>query len=107
MNFLWSNGVKYEYTFVLFTDGMPYTVKASSVSTAFFPKLLHLTCLAHNFRRVSETIRCNYAEVDRLIEEQPSKEYSYMCQFVCYNLKKYIQILINFLNLSWQDGVRS
>lgn len=43
-------------------------VKAGNILTAFFPKLLDFTRLAHGFHRVSEIIRCNYSEVDQLIE---------------------------------------
>jgi len=67
MNLLWPNGVKYENVFLFLTDAAPYMVKAGNMLTAFFPKLVHLTCLVHGFHRVSETIRCNYSAVDQLI----------------------------------------
>lgn len=67
MNLLCQNGVKYENIFFIFDRCYPYMVKAGSILSAFFPKLLHLTCLAHGFHRVSETIRCNYSEVDQFI----------------------------------------
>ncbi|KAL4107434.1 hypothetical protein QTP88_017776 [Uroleucon formosanum] len=67
MNLLWPNGVKYENVFLFLTDAASYMVKAGSILTAFFPKLVHLTCLVHGFHRVSVTIRCNYSEVDQLI----------------------------------------
>lgn len=59
MHILWPNGVKYENVFLFLTDAAPYNmVKArGSILTAFSPKPVHLTCLVHGFRRVSETIR--------------------------------------------------
>lgn len=67
MNLLWLNGVKYENVFLFLTDAALYMVKASSILTVFFPKLVNFTCLAHGFHRISKTIRCNYFEVDQLI----------------------------------------
>lgn len=65
---LWSNDLKYKNVFLFITDFAPYMVKADSIWTAFFPKLLHFTCLAHGFHLVSETIWYYYFEVNRFIE---------------------------------------
>jgi len=67
MNLLWPNGMKYKNVFLFLIDAAPYMVKASSILTGYFPKLVHLTCLAHGFYRVSETIRYNYFGVDQFI----------------------------------------
>ncbi|CAI6347282.1 unnamed protein product [Macrosiphum euphorbiae] len=42
-------------------------VKAGKVLTTFYPKMLHLTCLAHRFHRVAETVRAQFPLVDSLI----------------------------------------
>lgn len=42
-------------------------IKAGSVLNSFFPTLLHITCLAHGFHRITETIRINYPDIDQLI----------------------------------------
>lgn len=41
--------------------------KAGNVLNAFFPKLIHVTCLAHGFHRGAETIRSSYHDIDKLI----------------------------------------
>lgn len=41
--------------------------KADNVPNTFFPKLIHVTCLAHGFYRMAETIRSSYPDVDQLI----------------------------------------
>lgn len=67
MNLLSPNSAKCENVFSFLIDASPYMVKAGSILTAFFSKLLHLTCLTHSFHRISQTIRCNYSEVHQLI----------------------------------------
>jgi hypothetical protein len=67
MNLLWTEGVKYENVFLFLSDAAPYMCKAGNVLNAFFPKLIHVTCLAHGFHRVAETIRSSYPDVDQLI----------------------------------------
>ncbi|KAL4096615.1 hypothetical protein QTP88_021534 [Uroleucon formosanum] len=67
MNLLWPEGVKYENVFLFLSDAAPYMCKAGNVLNAFFPKLIHVTCLAHGFHRVAETIRSSYPDVDQLI----------------------------------------
>ncbi|KAE9522767.1 hypothetical protein AGLY_016808 [Aphis glycines] len=67
MNFLWPEGVKYENVFLFLFNATPYMCKAGNVLNAFFPKLIHVTCLAHSFHRVAETIRSSYPDVDQLI----------------------------------------
>jgi len=42
-------------------------VKAGKALNIFYPKLIHLTCLAHGFHRVAETVRAEYPIVDSLI----------------------------------------
>ncbi|XP_050521506.1 uncharacterized protein LOC126894485 [Daktulosphaira vitifoliae] len=42
-------------------------VKAGTALNVFYPKLIHVTCLAHAFHRVAETIRSEFPEVDFLI----------------------------------------
>ncbi|CAI6372430.1 unnamed protein product [Macrosiphum euphorbiae] len=42
-------------------------VKAGSAIQTFFPKMLHVTCLAHALHRVAEQIRSDFPLVDKLI----------------------------------------
>lgn len=49
------------------TDAAPYMVKAARAIQTFYPKITHITCLAHGLHRVCEQVRCQYPNVDRLI----------------------------------------
>jgi hypothetical protein len=42
-------------------------VKAAKGLKMLYPKMVHLTCLAHALHRVAEEIRHSYTEVDKLI----------------------------------------
>lgn len=42
-------------------------IKSARTIKIFYPKLIHLTCLAHGINRVAETIRSSYPEIDKLI----------------------------------------
>lgn len=42
-------------------------VKAGTALHVFYPKLIHVTCFAHAFHPVAETIRSEFSEVDFLI----------------------------------------
>lgn len=49
------------------TDAAPYMVKAAKGLQIFYPKLLHVTCIAHAVHRVAEEIRSNFIELNSLI----------------------------------------
>jgi len=49
------------------TDAAPYMIKAANGLTILYPKLMHITCLAHALHRVSEEIRRHFPNVDSLI----------------------------------------
>jgi hypothetical protein len=55
MNLLWPNGIQYERVLLFVTHASSYTIEAG-----IFPNMTHLTCLAHGFHRVAETIRANF-----------------------------------------------
>lgn len=60
-------GIKYEDVLLFLTDGAPYMVKAAKSIRSFYPKLVHVTCLAHGLHRVAEKVRSNFPLVDALI----------------------------------------
>jgi len=64
MSLLWPQGIHHENVLLFLSDGAPYMVKAGKVLTTFYPKMLHLTCLAHGFHRVAETVRVQFPFVD-------------------------------------------
>lgn len=44
-------------------------VKSAVAINVFYPKMIHLTCLAHRLHRIGETIRAKFIKVDKLIAE--------------------------------------
>ena len=60
MLFLWPNGILRENIMLFLTDAEPYMVKAASGLKYFYPKMIHITCVA-------EEIRQFYPKVDLLI----------------------------------------
>jgi len=67
LGILWPNGILHERVLLFISDAAPYMVKAGTALNVFYPKLVHVTCLAHAFHRVAETIRSEFSEVDFLI----------------------------------------
>ena len=49
------------------TDAAPYMKKAAGALKRIFPKMLHITCLAHALHRICEEIRRLFPEVDQII----------------------------------------
>lgn len=49
------------------TDAAPYMVKAGKSIVVFYPKMLHVTCIAHGLRRLCERIRDSYENVNKVI----------------------------------------
>lgn len=66
---LWPNGIKYNMVLLIVTDAAAYMLKGVGGLGVLFPKMRHLTCLAHGLHRLAEFIRTSYPEVDNLISE--------------------------------------
>lgn len=69
MSILWPKGVKHENVLLFLTDAAPYMVKSAVAINVFYPKMIHLTCLAHELHWIGETIRTKFPTVDKLIAE--------------------------------------
>ena len=67
MSLLWPSGVLNENVLLFLSDAAPYMVKAGKALQVFYPKMIHLTCLAHALHRVAETVRNQFPNVDALI----------------------------------------
>ena len=67
LRILWPNSSHRERFLLLITDGAHYMKKAGKCLKGFYPKMLHITCMAHLLHRLSETIRNQYDDVNRLI----------------------------------------
>jgi hypothetical protein len=52
LNILWPNGIKYHKVLLLVTDRARYMIKAGKQLKALFPKMIHLTRLAHALHKV-------------------------------------------------------
>lgn len=49
------------------TDAAPYMVKAAKAIAVFYPKVTHVTCIAHGLHRLCERIRDQYESVNKVI----------------------------------------
>jgi hypothetical protein len=67
MKMLWKDEVKWDRILLFVTDTALYMLKAAKGLKMLYPRMVHLTCLAHGFHRVAEEIRGNYPDVDSLI----------------------------------------
>jgi len=67
LQLLWPAGIMYEKVLLFVSDAAAYMKKAGDGLKVLFPKMIHVTCVAHGLHRVAETIRVYYPEVDRLI----------------------------------------
>jgi hypothetical protein len=60
MNLLWPKGVQLDKVLLFIKDAAPYMVKAGGAIKLFYLKAIHITCLAHAFHRIAETIQTGY-----------------------------------------------
>ena len=67
IHILWGNGVKHNDVLLFVSDAAPYMKKAGDCIKALYPKLIHVTCLAHALHNVCEEVRAHYQDVDQLI----------------------------------------
>lgn len=49
------------------SDAAPHMVKAAKCIYAFYPKMVHITCVAHGLHRIAETIRGQFPKIDELV----------------------------------------
>ena len=57
MNLLWPDKVERENVLLFVSDGAPYMIKAAKAIQMLYPKMIHVTCLAHALHRVAEEVR--------------------------------------------------
>lgn len=67
MNLLWPNGVLYNNVLLFLSDAAAYMKLAATNLKAIYPRMVHMTCLAHALHRVAEEIRSKYPLVDQFI----------------------------------------
>ena len=64
---IYPDEILYENILLFVTDGASYMIKAGEGLQTTYPKMVHVTCLAHGLHRVSETIRNKFSQIDKLI----------------------------------------
>lgn len=69
LHILWPEEVKNENVLLLVTDAAPYMIKAAKGLQVLYPKMLHVTCMAHALHRVAEEVRASSKAVDKLISD--------------------------------------
>lgn len=67
MNILWPEGVRHDDVLLFLSDAAPYMVKSGDAIKNLYSKIIHVTCLAHAFHRVAETVRINNPKIDKII----------------------------------------
>jgi hypothetical protein len=67
LTLLWPNAIQHEKVLLFVTDGAPYMKKAGAALKVIFPKMIHVTCMAHAIHRVAEEIRSLFPDVDKLV----------------------------------------
>ena len=67
MNLLWPDGIQHFKVLLFVTDGAAYMVKAGKALRNFYPRMVHVTCLAHGLHRIAETVRSSYPITDKFV----------------------------------------
>lgn len=68
MSLLWPSGVRYSQVFLFVTDAAPYMIKTAKALRILYPRMVHVTCLAHGLHRIAEAIRAAYPTVDKCVQ---------------------------------------
>ena len=63
MNLRWPYKVQRDNVLLFVSDAAPYMIKAGKTLQLLYPKMIHVTCLAHALHRVAEEVRGSYPEV--------------------------------------------
>ena len=66
---LWHGNFDREKFLFLVTDGAPYMKLAGQNLEVFYPKMIHITCMAHLINRIADCIRMNHKLTDKFISE--------------------------------------
>ena len=67
LQILWLGELHYDRVLLLVSDAAPYMKKMGSSLRCLYPKLIHITCLAHGVHRVCEVVRQQYPMINRII----------------------------------------
>jgi hypothetical protein len=67
INLLWPDKLERQNVLLFVSDAAPYMIRAAKALQLLYPKMMHVTCLAHALHRAAEDVRGSYPEVDKLI----------------------------------------
>ena len=67
LTILWPEGIKFEKFLVLITDAAPYMRLAGDGLKLMYPKLIHITCVAHGLHNLSQYLMSEYENVNRFV----------------------------------------
>jgi len=66
MNLLWPDKVERENVLIFVSHAAPYMITAAKALQLLYPKMIHVTCLAHALHIVAGEVHGSYPEVDKL-----------------------------------------
>ena len=72
LSLLWPGGIKHDLVLLSVTDGAGYMKKAGRALKVIFPKMLHVTCVAHAAHQVAEEVRSMFDDVNALVSNGKS-----------------------------------
>ena len=64
---MWPGGIEHEHVLLLLIDAAAYMLKAGAAIQTFYPRALHVTCVADGLHRVADFVRIKFPVVDKLI----------------------------------------
>lgn len=67
IHFRFPIGFEYSNLLLVVTDAAPAMKSAMKSVCVIFPKMIHVTCLAHGLHRLAETVRYHFDNVNKLI----------------------------------------
>jgi hypothetical protein len=67
LKLLWPSGIRHNSVLLYLSDAAAYMVKSGKCLKPIFPRMIHVTCVAHGLHRVAEEVRNCFPDVDALI----------------------------------------
>ena len=67
MFLLWPGGIGHDHVILFLTETAPHIVKAGKSITLFYPKIIHLSCLADALNRMGEGLKGVFTKTDKNI----------------------------------------
>lgn len=65
-----THSLRFMQVLLLVTDAAGYMLKAFKSLSITYPKMIHITCLAHGLSRVAEQVRAEFPLVNSYISDE-------------------------------------